>query len=91
MLGYTSATSTPRNAFFGQGTGEIILDELVCEGTESNLSHCGHSGHGNHDCGHNEDASVICSTGTEIISIFTPFLMTITLFQYFKKQIVYSI
>ena len=67
MLGYAAATSAPRNAFFGQGTGEIMLDEINCVGTESGLAQCGHSGHGNHNCGHSEDAGVVCSGGSDFI------------------------
>ncbi|XP_014878823.1 T-cell differentiation antigen CD6-like isoform X2 [Poecilia latipinna] len=52
------ATST---AFFGQGTGQIWLDDVSCSGYETSLTQCGHRGFGVHDCGHNDDAGVICS------------------------------
>ena len=45
---------------FGQGTGEIWLDDLACTGSEPKLSECGHSGIGIENCGHNEDAGVVC-------------------------------
>ncbi|XP_072045350.1 uncharacterized protein [Amphiura filiformis] len=48
-------------AVFGQGSGQIWLDEVGCSGSESNLEDCGHNGWGIHDCGHNEDAGVRCS------------------------------
>ena len=67
MLGHGSATSAPGSAFFGEGTGEIILDDISCVGTESDLAQCGHSGHGNHNCGHHEDAGVVCSPGAGFI------------------------
>ena len=47
-------------ARFGQGTGQIWLDELVCTGTEARLVDCGHSPFGTHNCGHNEDAGTRC-------------------------------
>ncbi len=56
-----TATSAPSFAFYGPGTGDIILDNLLCDGTEANLIDCPHNGVGVHNCGHSEDASVICA------------------------------
>ncbi|XP_076738294.1 scavenger receptor cysteine-rich domain-containing protein DMBT1-like [Maylandia zebra] len=55
------ALEAPQNASFGEGTGEIWLDEVTCSGSEDFLTDCPNSGFGNHDCDHSEDASVICS------------------------------
>ena len=63
MLGLGVATSAPGRAFFGAGDGEIILDEMSCTGTESDISECIHNGYLNHDCSHTEDAGVVCSGG----------------------------
>ena len=48
------------NAEFGQGTGPIFLENLLCSGTESRLVDCAHNGIGNHNCDHREDAGVRC-------------------------------
>lgn len=48
-----------RNAYYGQGSGSIVMDEVRCGGTESRLYDCLHTGL--HDCSHFEDASVRCS------------------------------
>uniref|UniRef100_A0A3Q0RGG0 SRCR domain-containing protein n=1 Tax=Amphilophus citrinellus TaxID=61819 RepID=A0A3Q0RGG0_AMPCI len=51
------ALSATHSAHFGEGTGEIWLDDVSCSGSESSLT----EGFGTHDCGHNEDAGVVCS------------------------------
>ena len=49
------------NAAFAEGSGSILLDNLMCEGHESSLLDCVASEDiGTHNCEHSEDAGVRC-------------------------------
>lgn len=63
-----SLGAIPRaNAAYGQGIGPIIFDDVRCNGFEHRLFDCPNRGLQVHDCGHHEDAGVLCSTGISII------------------------
>ena len=62
QLGFPFAVSAPGSAHFGAGSGQIWLDEVDCSGIERSIVSCQHSGWGVENCGHHEDASVICSS-----------------------------
>ena len=60
-LGFGRAIVAAQNAFYGQGSGTIWLDNVNCIGTEFTIGDCSHNGWGVEDCSHSEDASVKCS------------------------------
>ena len=61
QLGFSSGAVTAySDAHFGRGCGTIWLDDLQCDGSESNLFDCTHRGIGSHNCSHQEDAGVTC-------------------------------
>ena len=56
--------ATPRtNAFFGQGSGPILLDDVMCNGLENRLIDCTHRGFEVDNCVHSQDAGVTCLAG----------------------------
>ena len=63
QLGLGKAVTAQHRAFYGEGSGQIWLDDLICIGNEWSIANCTHLGWGSHNCGHHEDASVKCSTG----------------------------
>ncbi len=62
QLGFSSASSFPYYATYGQGSGPVWMDDVDCQGKESSLFSCTHRGWGVTNCGHGEDASVVCNT-----------------------------
>ncbi|XP_060084577.1 deleted in malignant brain tumors 1 protein-like [Ylistrum balloti] len=60
QLGYSGGISRT-NAHFGQGSGHVWMDDILCDGSESRLQDCNFNGWGNENCHHGEDAGVECN------------------------------
>ena len=60
QLGFRYALDAYQSAYYGEGTGRILLDDVHCLGNESSLDSCRHGGVGSHNCDHSKDAGVRC-------------------------------
>ncbi|XP_033125517.1 deleted in malignant brain tumors 1 protein-like [Anneissia japonica] len=67
QLGFSDAIDAPQSAHFGEGSGDIMYDDVACTGNESDITSCPNRGLRSHDCGHHEDASVICSSKVRLV------------------------
>ena len=64
-----SDVSSYSNAHFGQGSGPILLKNVGCTGSESNLTNCTHDPIGEvGNCTHEDDAGVMCYNCKHILS-----------------------
>lgn len=51
------------NSAYGDGAGPVLLDDVRCTGLEYRLLDCAHRGLEVSNCGHHQDAGVICFPG----------------------------
>ena len=61
ILSILGTSVAVQGAFFGSGSGSIILDNVLCRGSESSLLECNTNPIGQHNCDHSEDAGVRCN------------------------------
>ena len=59
MSFFCTGANAVGNANYGQGNGDILLDDVKCTGNESDIFACDYSAI--HNCGHSEDAGVQCT------------------------------
>lgn len=52
-----------------KGSGEIVIDDLECLGTETDVSECRSSEWQVHNCGHQEDVVIKCGNLDDILVI----------------------
>ncbi|XP_052080785.1 scavenger receptor cysteine-rich type 1 protein M130-like [Mytilus californianus] len=58
QLGYNDGISL--DSIVDDGTGNIWLDDVGCEGNEPTFADCPNKGWGVHNCGHGEDVGIKC-------------------------------
>ena len=60
QLGFNGVSATRWAAYYGQGSGPILLDDVRCTGNEPYIWECSHRGWKVHNCDHYEDVGVDC-------------------------------
>ncbi|MBN3301585.1 NETR protein, partial [Amia calva] len=65
QLGLGGVAKAWSQAYFGEGSGRVWLDEVRCTGNELSLEQCAKSLWGEHNCEHREDAGVSCTPLTD--------------------------
>lgn len=53
------------NAEFGRGSGPVLLQNVMCTGSEQRLLDCAIGGLGSSTCSHYNDAGVACVEGND--------------------------
>nr|XP_034333604.1 scavenger receptor cysteine-rich type 1 protein M130-like isoform X7 [Crassostrea gigas] len=61
-LGFGRAMNINATAFFGEGNGDILIQNVNCKGTESSLLDCGKDDVTVQNCSHHYDVGVKCSS-----------------------------
>lgn len=59
QLNFTGILRLEASQYFGEGSGQIWLDDVHCIGNETSLVQCSHKRI--HNCRHAEDVGVVCS------------------------------
>ena len=76
QLGFGSAGLAIYSAFFGEGSGLISLDNVLCTGEEPILARCGHLGVNiTRSCTHSDDAGVRCLEGQGLYAAICRYLV----------------
>ncbi|XP_062596366.1 neurotrypsin-like, partial [Saccostrea cucullata] len=76
-LGFSSKNAVSMCcARFGEGTGPILLDDVDCLGSETDIGQCKHRGWKVHNCQHLEDVSIRCSPKEDPSTNFSTTLTT---------------
>lgn len=70
ILNFAGAPVKGMDSTYGSGNGSIILDNVVCNGTEENLLSCMHNPVFDTNCDHTEDAAVVCGSKLVAHSFF---------------------
>ncbi|MGH0144772.1 UNVERIFIED_CONTAM: hypothetical protein FKN15_004171 [Acipenser sinensis] len=65
QLGFGGVAKAWSQAYFGEGYGPVLLDEVQCTGNELSIEQCSKSLWGEHNCAHKEDAGVSCTPLTD--------------------------
>lgn len=65
---YRREIAVKARAYFGRGSGPILMSNLRCSGTETSIHICSKTEHPG-GCSHSEDVGIVCSNGIFIFNL----------------------
>ena len=71
---FTSGAIARGSAYYGQGSGSILLDNIECTGNEASIFSCTRNSVGSYNCHHSDDAGVDCLESKCIINYFIAYI-----------------
>ncbi|XP_078583009.1 uncharacterized protein LOC144865860 [Branchiostoma floridae x Branchiostoma japonicum] len=72
QLGFGAALEVKLAGHFGEGSGNVWLDEVACNGNEKDLGDCPADSWGRSDCSHKEDVGVVCAGDAALRLVGSP-------------------
>lgn len=58
MNNFRMSPNVRRNAVYGQGHGQVLMEDVSCNGTERNIAQCRHNNKSY--CSHKDDVGINC-------------------------------
>ena len=82
QLGFGGAIATRDGTDYGEGSGQIWLENLNCTSRELSIEYCSHSGWGIVNCSHAEDVGIQCAASNGMY-VYTVLVCNMYIYMYY--------